>query len=213
MKKSPKTYEEFVAVAKKVWGPDFDVSTLAYVDSDNEIVSIIDEDDWQTCLEEIEETQKDKKIQKLTIKMTDFVESSEIYKTVHMDLEDSKVSAAPQEEVDISDYVVVDEKKTDTPVKADEETEATEKFVEDEKVQDSEQDKPDFNDLTESKFIEVHMDLDKSEIFKSAGDFKTAPMEQAEIKEEPEAENKPEEKSVFEEEGEIKEDMEEDTKP
>lgn len=84
IKREPKTFEEVRAIAEQIWGEEAKNSSIAYLDSDKELITIVNDDDWSVCMEEIEMMQEDKKVKKVVLKlipMEDLTESIKIVDT------------------------------------------------------------------------------------------------------------------------------------
>lgn len=69
VKRSPQTYEEVQQLAEQIWGEEAKSSSIAYLDSDKELITIVNDDDWSVCMEEVEMMQEGLKVKKVTLKL------------------------------------------------------------------------------------------------------------------------------------------------
>jgi len=69
IKGTPSLFVELRGIISKVWGRSSKDIPIGYMDSDNELVSITDDDDWSVCVEEAEETQSHLPFRTITIRM------------------------------------------------------------------------------------------------------------------------------------------------
>ena len=67
----PKTHKELQDLIAKLWGEESLSNNICYVDSDNELINIINDEDWELCLEEFQEMQQETKKSTLTLHITD----------------------------------------------------------------------------------------------------------------------------------------------
>lgn len=84
VRKSPKTFNEVRTLVEQTWGEEAKNSSIAYIDSDKELITIVNDDDWSVCMEEIAMMYEGKKVQKVALKLIpkeDLTESIQIMDT------------------------------------------------------------------------------------------------------------------------------------
>lgn len=69
VKKKVTSFSELQEASAKVWSSETRPYNYCYLDVDGEEISIIDDQDWETCLEEVNAIQEDRKVKKVTILM------------------------------------------------------------------------------------------------------------------------------------------------
>lgn len=147
IKREPTTFEEVKALAEQIWGEEAKNSSIAYLDSDKELITIVNDDDWNVCLEEIEMMQEGQKVKKVTLQLIAKEELTESMRIVETEINRSESEITVDletmmEEVEnlgesqlkesafnkVSDSVVIEEtQETEPEVKPEEEEEEGEK--------------------------------------------------------------------------------------
>jgi len=98
VKRNPKTFNEIKELATQMWGEEANRSSIAYIDSDEELITIVNDDDWSVCLEEVEMMQEDRKVKKVTLRLIPCEETEATLlgdtlkeSTVTVDMDEEKV--------------------------------------------------------------------------------------------------------------------------
>lgn len=203
VKRSPQTYEEVTQLAEQIWGEEAKNSSIAYLDSDKELITIVNDDDWSVCMEEVEMMQEGLKVKKVTLKLIPKEELSDSIRIVDTSMisnqsnvtVDVDVEADTQAEVGnvlresnfskVNESVVIESR----PTEVQEEEPQPEAEVEQPKAEAPVEKQPEGEkQLSEWKMVERPQSTEETE----EGDLN--------IEEETQEETKPEEPSVFEEE-------------
>lgn len=62
-------FEGLRKLAVKIWGDAVSACAFGYMDSDEELITIVNQDDWEVCIEEMESLQEDKKFGKIIVRV------------------------------------------------------------------------------------------------------------------------------------------------
>jgi len=84
-------------LAIKIWGDSIKNCQFGYIDCDEELITVVNQDDWEVCVEEMESLQQDKKIEKIIVRI--LVNEQE---TNDSPQNESKISISPTEIVEVS---------------------------------------------------------------------------------------------------------------
>ena len=72
VKTVPRNYQEVQELAVKLWGSEeAERCSIGYLDSDNEYINLVSDEEWEICLEEMRLCQEGKKIKTVTLKLID----------------------------------------------------------------------------------------------------------------------------------------------
>ena len=62
-------FAELRRLANKIWGEKTNTCLFGYIDSDDELITIVNQDDWEVCVEEMEMLQEEKKVNKIIVRI------------------------------------------------------------------------------------------------------------------------------------------------
>ena len=71
-------FDELRLLAIKIWGESVRNCLFGYIDSDEELITIVNQDDWEVCVEELESLQDDKKVAKIVVRILENDEPSNL---------------------------------------------------------------------------------------------------------------------------------------
>lgn len=124
-------FEELRNLSLKIWGDSVKNCLFGYIDCDEELITIVNQDDWEVCVEEMESLQEDKKIGKIIVRILVNDEINTLAESVvigNVPTLETEVSVAPTENFDTSRIedstfnLVADGFETETPVETPVET-------------------------------------------------------------------------------------------
>jgi hypothetical protein len=98
-------FDELRKLSVKIWGETVANCLFGYIDCDEELITIVNQDDWEVCIEEMESLQVDKRVGKITVRVLENDEINSMTESVVIKdapTLETEVSIAPTETVEVS---------------------------------------------------------------------------------------------------------------